>query len=50
VIPLFVYLVAIYILVDLMSLKWALACASALWCLPAGLLLIFWMKLEPSTA
>ena len=45
-IPLFVYLVAIYMLVDLMPLKWALACASALWCLPAAFLLILWIKLQ----
>ena len=49
-IPLFVYLVAIYTLIDLMPLKWALACASALWCLPAAFLLILWMKSETSIA
>ncbi len=49
-IPLFVYLVAIYMLVDLMPLKWALACASGLWCLPAAFLLILWMKSETSIA
>lgn len=47
-IPLLVYLVAIYMLVDLMPLKWALVCASALWCLPAALLLVLWMKFETS--
>ncbi len=47
---LFVYLIAIYRLVDLMLLKWALACASALWCLPAAILLILWMKFQPSVA
>ncbi|BCT66797.1 GlpM family protein [Nitrosospira sp. NRS527] len=47
-IPLLVYLVAIYMLVDLMPLKWALVCASALWCLSAALLLVLWMKFETS--
>jgi len=47
-IPLLVYLVAIYMLVDLMPLKWALVCVSALWCLPAALLLVLWMKFETS--
>jgi membrane protein GlpM len=49
-IPLFVYLMAIYWLADLMPLKWALASASALWCLSAVFLLILWMKLQTSVA
>ena len=49
-IPLFVYLIAAYTLIDLMPLKWALICASALWCLPAAILLILWMNLQTATA
>jgi hypothetical protein len=41
---LLVYLIAAYTLIDLTPLKWALICASALWCLLATLLLILWMK------
>lgn len=48
--PLLVYLVALYALIDLMPLKWALICASALWCLPATLLLILWMKFHADAA
>ena len=48
--PLVVYLIAVYALIDLMPLKWALICASALWCLPATLLLILWMKFHADTA
>lgn len=48
-IPLFVYLIAAYALIDLMPLKWALVCASTLWFLPAAILLIFWTKLQVPT-
>jgi membrane protein GlpM len=48
--PLLIYLIAVYALIDLMPLKWALICASALWCLPATLLLILWMKFHADTA
>ncbi|HVW63733.1 MAG TPA: GlpM family protein [Nitrosospira sp.] len=47
-IPLLFYLVAIYTLVDIMPLKWALICASVLWCLPAAFLLILWVKFQTS--
>jgi membrane protein GlpM len=47
-IPLLFYLVAIYTLVDIIPLKWALICASALWCLPAAFLLILWVKFQTS--
>lgn len=49
-IPLFVYLIAAYTLIDLMPLKWALVCAAALWCMPAALLLILWMKFQTGVA
>ncbi|MEO6823998.1 MAG: hypothetical protein ABI167_04595 [Nitrosospira sp.] len=43
-------LIAVYALVDLMPLKWALVCAAAVWCLPATLLLILWMKFHADAA
>ncbi len=49
-VPLLIYLIALYALIDLMPLKWALICASALWCLPATLLLILWMKFHADAA
>ncbi|MEO6824232.1 MAG: GlpM family protein [Nitrosospira sp.] len=49
-VPLFIYLMALYALIDLMPLKLALICASALWCLPATLLLILWMKFRADAA
>lgn len=49
-IPLFVYLIAAYTLIDLMPLKWALICSSALWCLPAAILLILWMNQTTTAA
>jgi membrane protein GlpM len=49
-VPLLIYLVALYALVDLMPLRWALVCAAAVWCLPATLLLILWMKFHADAA
>lgn len=45
-VPLFVYLVAIYTLIDLIPLKWGLICALALWCLSAAILFLFWMRFQ----
>ena len=45
-VPLFVYLVTIYPLIDLIPLKWGLICASALWCLSAIILFLFWMRFQ----
>jgi membrane protein GlpM len=48
--PLLVYLIAVYALIDLMPLKWALVCAAAVWCLPGTLLLILRMKFNNAAA
>ena len=49
-VPLFVYLVAIYILIDLMPLKWGLICASTLWCLSATVLFLFWIRFQTAVS
>ena len=43
--PLLLYLIAVYILIDRLKLEWALFSAAMIWCIVAGVMLC-WMKMK----